>query len=97
MLIATDCCVFVVGYQIFCGYSQISRAAKTIALWRRYEENVINYDYLKLKKQQYEKQYYALFLNQTQDIRDGDTGFCPLGRLCFGQLDGCSDLLCIAH
>ena len=27
MMIATDCCVLVVCYQIFCGYSQISRAA----------------------------------------------------------------------
>ena len=63
MLIAADCCVLVVGYQIFSGYSQISKAAQTIALWRKYEENAINTDYLKLKKQQYEKQYYQLFLN----------------------------------
>ena len=68
MLIASDCCVLVVCYQVYCGYSQISGASQTIAQWRKYEENVINHDYLKLKKQQYEKQYYALFLNQTQDV-----------------------------
>lgn len=29
---------------------------------------MINFDYLKLKKQQYEKLYYQLFLNQTQEM-----------------------------
>jgi len=36
----------------------IAHTARQIATWRKYEENVINFDYLKLKKQQYEKLYY---------------------------------------
>ena len=67
-MLATHVCILVIGYQIWSGYCQISHAAKQIAIWRKYEENVINYDYLKLKKQQYEKQYYQLFLSQTQEI-----------------------------
>jgi len=63
VMLAADCCFLIVGYQIWSGYRQISQASKQIASWRRYEENVTNYDYLKLRKQQYEKQYYQLFLS----------------------------------
>ena len=61
--LAGHVCLLIIGYQLWSGYCLVAHTARQIEAWRKYEENVINYDYLKLKKQQYEKLYYQLFLN----------------------------------